>query len=71
MMPETSPAGERKKSLSAIQQLLILAGEKAQCPHCHAEIYLIRNPTNSYTLSLNPDGKNHFRTCPDFLADRV
>jgi hypothetical protein len=71
MMPEeTSPREERKKALSAMQQLLNLAGEKGQCPHCRAEVYFIRRSTGS-ALVLNDDGRNHFRTCPDFLADRV
>jgi hypothetical protein len=52
-----------------MRQFLDQAGEKSECPHCHAEVYIIRH-TNGDALWFNPDGGNHFRACPHILSDQ-
>jgi hypothetical protein len=47
----------------AMERLLDLIGDKAQCAACPATIYFVRH-RNGKTVPYTPAGLNHFIDCP-------
>lgn len=56
---------ERDEARQRLAELVQHAGQEAQCKGegCRARIYFIRHQNGRHT-PYNPDGVNHFVTCP-------